>query len=135
MAEYPAVFKKAIPEVLEKNPTWDPAPFARRLRALHEDDYKLIWGEDGRHELYDVVSDPLEERDLVGQRPELVKRMVESLDSYMVGLSVEIQERSVPPELPPQHREMLRGLGYLLDDDEEAEPAGAKPKVSAPPSK
>jgi len=134
MAEYPAVFKKALPEVSEKNPTWDPAPFARRLRALHEDAYKLIWGEDGRHELYDVVSDPLEERDLVGRRPELAKHMLESLDSYLAGLPVEVRERSVPPELPPQQREMLKGLGYLLDDDDsEAEP-GAKPKEPAPPS-
>jgi arylsulfatase A-like enzyme len=133
MAEYPAVFKKAISEVSEKNPTWDPAPFARRLRVFHEDAYKLIWGEDGRHELYDVVSDPLEERDLVGQRPELAKRMVESLGSYVAGLSLKVQERSVLPELPPQQREMLKGLGYVLDDDE-AEP-GAKPKDPAPPSK
>jgi arylsulfatase A-like enzyme len=133
MAEYPAVFKKAIPEVSEKNPTWDPAPFARRLRALHEDAYKLIWGEDGRHELYDVVSDPLEEKDLFGQRPELDKRMLESLDSYMAGLSVAVRERSVPPELPAHQREMLRGLGYVLDDDGEAEP-DAKPKEPAPPS-
>jgi hypothetical protein len=29
---------------------------------------------------------------------------------------------------------MLKGLGYVLDDDGEAEP-GAKPKEPAPPSK
>ncbi len=133
MAEYPAVFKKPLPAVFEKDPTWDPAPFARRLRAFHEDAYKLIWGEDGRHELYDLASDPLEERDLVGQRPELAKRMVESLESYVAGLPVAVRERSVPPELPPQQREMLRGLGYVLDDDGEAE-SDAKPKQSAPPS-
>ena len=81
-----------------------------------------------------MVSDPLEERDLVGQRPELVKRMVESLSSYLADLSVVVRERSVPPELPQHQREMLRGLGYVLDDDDEAEPPGAKPKESAPPS-
>jgi arylsulfatase A-like enzyme len=134
MAEYPAVFEKPHRAVQGKNPTWDPAPFARRLRAFHEHTYKLIWGEDGRHELYDVVSDPLEERDLVGQRPELAKRMVESLDSYLVDLSAEPHERSVPPELSSQQREMLKGLGYVLDDDGEAEP-DAKPKEPAPPSK
>ena len=133
VAEYPAVFKKPLPEVFGQHPSWDPAPFARRLRAFHEGAYKLIWGEDGRHELYDVVSDPLEERNLVGQRPELAKRMVESLVSYVAGLSVVVRERSVPPELPPQQREMLRGLGYVLDDDGEAEP-DAKPKEPAPPS-
>jgi arylsulfatase A-like enzyme len=135
MAEYPAVFEKAIPEVSANYPTWNPAPFARRLRALHEDAYKLIWGEDGRHELYDVVSDPLEERDLVGQRPELVKRMIESLESHTADLSVEIHERSTPPELSAQERELLKGLGYLPGGDDESETPGAKPKDSAPPSK
>jgi hypothetical protein len=77
------------------------------------------------------VSDPLEEKDLFDQRPELAKRMLESLDSHMAGLSVAVRERSVPPELPAHQREMLRGLGYVLDDDGEAEP-DAKPKEPAP---
>jgi arylsulfatase A-like enzyme len=133
IAEYPAVFEKAQREVHEKNPSWDPAPFARRLRAFHEQGYKLIWGEDGRHELYNVVSDPLEEKNLVRERPELAKRMVESLDRYLVGLGATAEAQSVPPELPQQHREMLKGLGYVLDDDGETE-KGASPMGAAPPS-
>lgn len=133
ISEYPAVFKKPQHAVQGTNPNWDPAPFARRLRAFHEHPYKLIWGEDGRHELYDVVRDPLEQRDLVDQRRKLTKRMVESLDRYMASLSTEIHKRSVPPELSLQQREMLKGLGYVLDDEREAE-AGAKLKESAPPS-
>jgi arylsulfatase A-like enzyme len=132
ISEYPAVFMKPQHAVQGKNPTWDPAPFARRLRAFHEHPYKLIWAEDGRHELYDVARDPLEQQNLIGHRPKLAKRMVESLDNYMAGLSTEVRERSVPPELSLQQREMLTGLGYVLDDGE-AE-AGTKPKESAPPS-
>jgi hypothetical protein len=111
-----------------------PAPFALRLRAFHDHPYKLTWDEDGRHELSEVVSDPLEERGLVGHRPELAKHMVESLDSYLASLSAETYEQSVSPELSPQQREMLKGLGYVLEDDGEAEP-GAKPKETAPPIK
>jgi arylsulfatase A-like enzyme len=133
ISEYPAVFKGPQHEVQGKNPGWDPAPFARRLRTFHEHPYKLIWGEDGRHELYDVVRDPLEQQDLVGQRPRLAKRMVESLDSYMAGLSTEVHKRTVPPKLSLQQREMLKGLGYVLDDDGEAE-TGAKLKEPARPS-
>ena len=117
VAEYPAVFEKAQREVHAENPTWDPTPFARRLRALHERNYKLIWGEDGRHELYDLASDPREERDLIGDRPELAKRMLDSLDGYLEGLSTDDRDKSVPPEPSAEQREMLRGLGYLLDDD------------------
>jgi arylsulfatase A-like enzyme len=127
ISEYPAVFKKAQHAVQRKHPGWDPTPFARRLRAFHEHPYKLIWSEDGRHELYDVARDPLEQQNLVGRRRKLAKRMLESIDSYMAGLSPEVQERSVPHELSLQQREMLKGLGYVLDDDGEAE-AGAEPK-------
>jgi len=134
ITEYPAVFERPQREVHAKNPTWDPTPFARRLRAFHEQGYKLIWGEDGRHELYDVVRDPKEERNLIGEQPELAKRMVESLDQYLAGLSVHAEAQSVPPELSPQHREMLRGLGYVLGDDGDAEKS-AKPMKPAPPSK
>ncbi len=122
VAEYPAVFEKPQRAVRKKHPAWDPAPYARRLRAYHERSYKLIWGEDGRHELYELASDPLEERDLVDDRPELAKHMTESLDRYMAELDVEHRERSAPPELPTEQREMLRGLGYVLDEDTEAEP-------------
>jgi hypothetical protein len=61
--------------------------------------------------------------------------MVESLDRYMADLSTEVHKRSVPPELSLQQREMLKGLGYVLDDDGEAEAeAGVKLKEPAPPS-
>lgn len=80
-----------------------------------------------------MVRDPLEQQDLAGQRRKLAKRMVESLERYIAGLSTEVHERSVPPKLSLQQREMLKGLGYVLDDQREAE-AGAKRKESAPPN-
>ncbi len=133
MAEYPAVFEKPHRAVQGKNPTWDPAPFARRLRAFHEHPYKLIWGDDGRHELYDVVRDPLEQQDLAGQRRNLAKRMLESLERYMAVLYTEVHERRVSREMSLRQREMLMGLCYVLDYQREAE-AGAKRKESAPPN-
>jgi hypothetical protein len=119
--------------VQKKNPTWDPTRFARQLRSFREHSYKLIRGDDGTHELYDVESDPHEQQDLVGRHPKLAKRLTESLDSYMAGLSTEVRQRSVPPQISQQQREMLQGLGYVLDEDGDAE-AGAKLAEPAPPS-
>jgi len=119
VAEYPAVFEKPQRAVRKKNPSWDPAPFSRRLRAYLEHSYKLIWGEDGRNELYELASDPLEHSNLVEQRPELAKQMADALERYVEDLGVQLDERSEPPEVPVQQREMLKGLGYLLDDGTE----------------
>jgi arylsulfatase A-like enzyme len=133
VSEYPAVFKRPQHAVQKKNPTWDPARFARQLRSLREHSYKLIRGDDGSYELYDVASDPHEQQDLVGQHPKLAKRLTESLDSYMAGLSTEAPGRSVPPQISQQQREMLQGLGYLLDENGDAE-ADAELAEPAPPS-
>ena len=133
VSEYPAVFKRPQHAVQKKNPTWDPARFARQLRSFREHSYKLIRGDDGTHELYDVVSDPHEQQDLAGRHPKLAKRLIESLDSYMAGLSTEVPQRSVPPQISQQQREMLQGLGYVLDENGDAE-VGAKLAEPAPPS-
>lgn len=39
-------------------------PYLRRLRAYQKDGYRLIWSSDGRHEFYDLLSDPRETRNL-----------------------------------------------------------------------
>jgi hypothetical protein len=109
VSEYPAVFKRPQHAVQKKNPTWDPARFARQLRSLREHSYKLIQGDDGSHELYDVVSDPHEQQDLADRHPKLAKRLTESLDSYMADLSTKAPQRSVPP--PKYHSNSARCSG------------------------
>lgn len=131
VAEYPAVYDRPHRAVRRRHPTWDPTPHSRRMRAYHEHSYKLIWGEDGRHELYDLATDPRERRNLVHERAELASRMVASLDGYVAELGVQVGGRTKPPELSPQQREMLEGLGYLLEDEGEN---GGTPGEPATPS-
>jgi hypothetical protein len=47
-------------------PAFDTAPFRRDLVSLVAGTTKLIEGSDGRREMYDIASDPAEQRDLAG---------------------------------------------------------------------
>jgi arylsulfatase A-like enzyme len=118
VAEYPAVFEDPLRAVHSEYPSWDPSPFSRRLRAYHDHPYKLIWGEDGRHELYQVERDPLEMINLAGQEPATTKRMVDSLERIMGGLERPGNSLSTPTEPSAEHMKMLEGLGYVIGDDD-----------------
>jgi arylsulfatase A-like enzyme len=119
-AEDPVHSQAGIAQVRDQHPQWDPSPFERRLRALTDEPYKLIWGSDGRSELYDLDADPLEERDLSGERLDLALRLGTAMQSYTDGLA-----RCAPPTgsdrvIPdsPEQRQMLKALGYLTDESE-----------------
>jgi arylsulfatase A-like enzyme len=112
-AEDPAASRAPVTMVQQSHPDWDPTPWQRRLRALVADDHKLIWGSDGREELFDLEADPLELRDLTGERPELADRLRESLDAFHGSLQLCEPRGGPPPELTPEHIERLKALGYL----------------------
>ena len=57
------------------------------FRWIIHENWKLIVPADqnGKPELYDVVADPLETRDLASAHPELVKKLMEELDHWWSG--------------------------------------------------
>ncbi|WP_347243077.1 sulfatase [Thermogutta sp.] len=57
------------------------------FRWIIQENWKLIVPADprGKPELYDVVADPLETRDLAGTHPDLVKKLNEELDGWWSG--------------------------------------------------
>lgn len=74
-----------------------PAPAARPDHwasfAVVHDRWKILASGDAAHvELYDLVSDPLEQQDLAGESPEVVQAMLERLESWREEL----------PSAPPQ---------------------------------
>jgi arylsulfatase A-like enzyme len=64
LAEYPAVYAKPFELIGDAAPKRTVDALKRRLRALFSGPYKLIEGEDGIDELYNLAADPDETDDL-----------------------------------------------------------------------
>jgi arylsulfatase A-like enzyme len=81
-------------------------------RMLRRDPYKLIVAGSGTTELYDLEQDPGEERDLSGDRPDLVATMSAELDEWqarVAGKRIETREADFDDETLRR----LQGLGYV----------------------
>jgi len=93
-------------------------PYLRRIRSLTRGDMKFIWGSDGKHELYDLASDPDELSNLIDSdvyaevRRDLEARLDELLSTMDPSASAE-PHADDSGELDEQTREALRSLGYL----------------------
>jgi hypothetical protein len=83
------------------------------LKAVYSDRYKYISSSGGRQELYDLLSDPLENNNLAATQTAVVREMAELLETVLarcrpVGGDV---HRDAP--LSEQERKQLETLGYL----------------------
>ena len=117
LAEYPTPFEEGFRKVLPFHPDFDPTPWSRRLRALYTGEEKFICSSDGRHELYDRGADPTEARNLIEQRGAQGRELLQRLLALGAELTpaTDIEEAS----FTAQELEMLRVLGYVVDDDDE----------------
>ena len=79
---YPRIFLDVIKK---KIPGWDSSAFARGLEVVRGQRYKLISGSDGSLELYDLLDDPLESRNLAESEPEVLQEMQRALESFRKG--------------------------------------------------
>ena len=86
--------------------------FHRGLRSLHEGNWKLIVGTDGRNELYDLDADPSETTDLVKERPEQAQAMEARLRTLLDEMP-KIGDAEATGELDAETRDQLRALGYI----------------------
>jgi len=118
-AEDPGASHLGLAQVHRAHPTWSPTAWNRRLRALVDGAHKLIWGSDGRVELYDLDSDPFETQNLAQRDAAAVQRMNERLAGYYAGLAhCEPQAvTDLPAVTSPEERRMLEMLGYLDPED------------------
>jgi arylsulfatase len=75
--------------------------------------HKLIWHEaSGRQELYDLMSDPGERRDLAADEPELREQLASELRAHLASAPGPDPARA-PVRLDAGTRERLRTLGYI----------------------
>ena len=81
-------------------------------RSLRHGDVKLIWRSDGRHELYDLGSDPREQHDLSG-RGEALQTMLERLDDWTASMDRRSTATTDDADYDDETLERLRGLGYV----------------------
>ena len=81
-------------------------------RTLREGHLKLIWRDDGRHELYDLAADPGEQRNLADVDPATLRRLLARMEEWVR----EMEQRSIgtgDASYDDETLERLRGLGYV----------------------
>jgi len=94
-------------------------PYRRRIRSVIDDGWKLIWGSDGRHELYDLRSDPDELRNLYDDAPEKARELETTLQAMLEQYSeggaapVTTDGRESLPPLDAETEAELEALGYI----------------------
>jgi arylsulfatase A-like enzyme len=69
----------------ESFPDTDSARFDRALKAVRTDRHKLIWASDGRHEVYDLLEDPSESRNLYPGNREVFEQLLKALEAFDRG--------------------------------------------------
>ncbi|MCW5978108.1 MAG: sulfatase-like hydrolase/transferase [Bryobacteraceae bacterium] len=101
------IFAEAYPDggLSASRPTY-PA----RQNAVFQDNLKLISFADGALELYDLGSDPLEQRDL-GSRASAAAGLRRELDHWLESVPMSAQPSR--KDLDPQTLERLKALGYI----------------------
>jgi arylsulfatase A-like enzyme len=84
---------------------------AKHVRGILDSGYKLMLPEDGPPLLFDLESDPGEERDIGEEHPALA----EALQKRLRARFAELRRRRLAAEedLSPEKREALEALGYL----------------------
>jgi arylsulfatase A-like enzyme len=89
-------------------------PHRRTLRALQRGALRFIWSSDGRHELYDLATDPGETHDLYTTASELPPAAAE-LMARLEAMAEDAPARGASAgvdDLDAETRDALRALGY-----------------------
>ena len=85
--------------------------FDRALRAIKVDQWKYIWASDGKHELYDLASDPTESNNLIELHPEIAQQLQLKLEEWVDGHEMSVT--SAEPEIDSDLKFRLEALGYM----------------------
>jgi len=99
---YPAFWKLALQD-----------RFNRQRTVIYDWPYKLIQSSDGKHELYDLESDPGEIENLIVRETDVAEKMRERFERFKSGRVEKIEPGDKPVEPTPQQIEELKALGYL----------------------
>jgi arylsulfatase A-like enzyme len=81
-------------------------------RSMRVGNMKVLWRGDGRHELYDLASDPTERNDLAAVRPDELRELVRRVEAW-VSARKDDERATGDAEYDDETLERLRGLGYV----------------------
>jgi len=90
----------------------DPKPWDRSLAGIRTATLKWIEASDGRHEAFDLSSDPGETRNLTGLPPPELAVLAARLRALVPAAGAP-SPRPTPPGMPAETEQRLRSLGYL----------------------
>ncbi len=121
-SDYFAPPKKPIADVQSVHRGWNPKPFLRRLRAVVDGKYKLIWASDKKHALYDLSIDPGEKHNLFEREPEIATAILSQLIPVTkVGAK---DTDAVKGSQSAIHSKRMDALGYIMKDDADVDTNG-----------
>lgn len=90
--------------------------YVRKLLAVQDERYKLIFSDDEKIELYDIIADPQEQKNIKDRFPEICNNLRakfnEILEKYG-GINEDYASSNFSPEDEEHIRERLKSLGYI----------------------
>jgi tetratricopeptide (TPR) repeat protein len=81
------------------------------LRSLHTDSFHFI--DAPRPELYDIRNDPVEQINIAGSRPEVLRQLEHELDGFVAQDRAKPGDGQVPAVIDEASRQRLAALGYI----------------------
>ena len=111
MADYSKVFENPLKSVRKKDPERDVSRFERGLVSLVLGRWKLVQEIGGSARLYDLSSDPGEERDVSAEHPDEVAKLKKALGQWLATLEP-IGGDQARLERSAELKAMLESLGY-----------------------
>ena len=86
--------------------------------AVQDERFKYMESADGTLELYDLVGDPGELNNIIGDAPEEARRLAAYLEQWRETVPVyDSKSTTRPAVMDPAVREALESLGYLVGDE------------------
>ncbi|MFT5285145.1 MAG: arylsulfatase A-like enzyme [Planctomycetota bacterium] len=79
---------------------------------LVRENWKFVWNDNGRHELFDLAADPREEHNLYADKPERASEMQSAIEQWRKKDSVHSSAVGAEAHADTETEEMLDALGY-----------------------
>jgi arylsulfatase A-like enzyme len=110
------------PVIMEKIPdgTAEEFPATIAATAIIDGQWKLIHNKAGapdrpEYELFDVANDPLDQKNVADQNPEVVKRLAKAIEGFrtMAAAARLKPDAEATDKMTPEQLQRLRSLGYI----------------------